>query len=385
MAEFLLAIFIVLSLGIFQILILSAVTNYKIKDNLMKYMLFTLVILLAIAAYMFDFQANSNNDLKRFVQEFEAIKNNRADLFQIMSKNHPFEFLYYIIAFLMSFVTDYHWFPVLCVLFEYSVFVYILSRESKHFDNQALGIIICIIYKIALIPPYMSISASRNTIAYALFSLGIYRLFKEDGNDIKKKLVSILMLIGGGLIHTSVFLSVIVLLLAFLIRNRQKLLPLILLWGGLYSIVIGFFSGMEGEFAEFASRKGNNYLAEVNNTNIARMKATLPWMIVFFVVCLIFLFLRKKKLSKCSIFILAQIAVAIGSAFIPTLFLRMSYPVSILFPIVFAELQDVRKEKLFRQQIVFPIIIMISTIMLFINTRYGWLRELVWEITGRIK
>lgn len=186
MAEFLLAIFIVLSLGIFQILILSAVTNYKIKDNLMKYMLFTLVILLAIAAYMFDFQANSNNDLKRFVQEFEAIKNNRADLFQIMSKNHPFEFLYYIIAFLMSFVTDYHWFPVLCVLFEYSVFVYILSRESKHFDNQALGIIICIIYKIALIPPYMSISASRNTIAYALFSLGIYRLFKEDGNDIKK-------------------------------------------------------------------------------------------------------------------------------------------------------------------------------------------------------
>ena len=142
---------------------------------------------------------------------------------------------------------------------------------------------------------------------------------------------------------------------------------------------------MEGEFAEFASRKGNNYLAEVNNTNIARMKATLPWMIVFFVVCLIFLFLRKKKFSKCSIFILAQIAVAIGSAFIPTLFLRMSYPVSILFPIVFAELQDVRKEKLFRQQIVFPIIIMISTIMLFINTRYGWLRELVWEITGRIK
>ena len=178
MSEIILIIFTALSIGVLILLIVSAIGNFVIKEKQLFVMLSILVITLAIAGYMFDYEANSNNDLSRFVQEFEAIKRNRGDLFKILNKNHPFEYLYAVIAYVESFMTNYHWFPVVCVLFEYSVYLYILMNESKNFDNQALGILVCIIFKISLIPPYMSIAASRNIIAYALFSLGVYRLLR---------------------------------------------------------------------------------------------------------------------------------------------------------------------------------------------------------------
>ena len=384
MSEIILIIFTALSIGVLILLIVSAIGNFVIKEKQLFVMLSILVITLAIAGYMFDYEANSNNDLSRFVQEFEAIKRNRGDLFKILNKNHPFEYLYVVIAYVESFMTNYHWFPVVCVLFEYSVYLYILMNESKNFDNQALGILVCIIFKISLIPPYMSIAASRNIIAYALFSLGVYRLLRSDKFEGKKDFISFLMVIGGGLIHTSVFFSVIVLVLSILIYKRQKLLPLFLLWGLLYTAILELLSNFTGEVADYLTRKGTNYLEEMNKTNAFRMGATLPWIIVFLVICFIYLYIGKKY-SRRSVFVLAQTSVAIGAAFIPTLFLRMCYPVGIMFPIVYAELQTNREEKTFRGQQGLLIILLIASLIMFYTTRYGWIKELVLEITGVIR
>ena len=369
MSEIILIIFTALSIGVLILLIVSAIGNFVIKEKQLFVMLSILVITLAIAGYMFDYEANSNNDLSRFVQEFEAIKRNRGDLFKILNKNHPFEYLYAVIAYVESFMTNYHWFPVVCVLFEYSVYLYILMNESKNFDNQALGILVCIIFKISLIPPYMSIAASRNIIAYALFSLGVYRLLRSDKFEGKKDFISF---------------RVIVLVLSILIYKRQKLLPLFLLWGLLYTAILELISNFTGEVAEYLTRKGTNYLEEMNKTNASRMGATLPWIIVFLVICFIYLYIGKKY-SRRSVFVLAQTSVAIGAAFIPTLFLRMCYPVGIMFPIVYAELQTNREEKTFRGQQGLLIILLIASLIMFFTTRYGWIKELVLEITGVIR
>lgn len=382
--EFLIMALIGLSLLLSGVVVIASIYNYRFKDTQLKVLLFVFVILLAAAGYMFDYQANTNNDLKRFILEFEMIRHARSNTLQILSKSHPFEYLYVVIAYLASFLSNYHWYPVICVLFEYAVYIYILSNESKCFNNQGLGIIVCVIFNISLIPPYMSIAAMRNIIAYALFSLGIYRLYTMEGETNKRNHISVLMLLGGALIHTGVLLSVMIWLLSLPLQKKQILLPVLLPWGALYAVALELFSRITGDFGAYAYRKGLAYLREINMTNINRTFATLPCVILVFLVCLVYLYCGKRTYSKGSVFILTQMAFAIGSAFIPTLFLRMCYPLGFLFPVIYRELQ-IRGRDEFRGQRFLLLVVLAASGMMFITTRFGWIRELVWEVTGKIR
>lgn len=368
MIEIVIAFLTSLSVGVIAIFILAAIKNIRIKDGQLFVLFLPLVLLIAVIGYHFDYEANVNNDLQRFVLDFMKLR--RYGFNAELQYSNQFEILYRIIAYFASFLNNFHWYPFLTLVFEYGVYVYILSQEAAEFKNQGLGVITCLMFKLALLPAIMSVSGSRNTIAYTVFALGVY--LREKGK--LKGIKGFVLIIAGGLIHYSVYFGIITYIISIALRGREKLIPFLALWGSMLGVLMSLFSRLNGAFGVFLFEKVSAYSIEQSRTNMMRVKFMLPGVILILIICFIYLYLLKKRLSGGALFVVAQLCMSAGAAvIIPTLFIRMCYPTSILFPLLYFDIQS-KGEKSTR--ILHGLIVMTGLFM-FMMTRYGWLRELI--------
>lgn len=349
------------------IIIIMAITNVRLKNNQVLVFLIPMVLTIAVIGYNFDYAANSNNDLSRFIDDFIKIK--RDGLNAKLQYSNQSEIIYTGIAFLASHLNNFHWYPFFTLLFEYGIYVYILTCESREFLNQGLGIMTCLLLKLSLLPLIMSVSGSRNTIAYTVFSLGIYLKEEKEIKGVK----GLVLILAGGLIHYSVFFAVIVYLISRILQNRQRFVPLISFWGVLLGIIMNVLSSVTGSVGTFLFDKISFYTIEQNRTNMERVDFMLPCIILLLIVCFVRLYLFKQKYSGISLFIVAQLCMSAGAAIIPTLFIRLCYPISMLLPALYKEIQSDAD----RQGRLFHFMMIGISILAFILTRYGWIRELV--------
>lgn len=353
---------------VIALFMVMAIRNIRLKDNQVFVLMIPLVLTIAVIGYNFDYAANPNNDLSRFIDDFIKIKRN--GLSTKLQYSNQIEIIYTGIAFLASHLNDFHWYPFFTLLFEYGIYAYILTCESREFANQGLGIIISLLYKLSLLPLIMSVSGSRNTIAYTIFALGVYLKEKEKTSELK----SWFLILAGGLVHYSVFFAVIVYIISRALRNKQKFVLLITFWGVLLGIIMNVLSSVSGSVGTFLFGKASFYTIEQNRTNMERVDFMMPCIVLLLIICFVRLYLLKKEYSGLSFFVVTQLCMSAGTAaIVPTFFIRLCYPISMLFPVLYKEIEF--DEGL--EGRLFHFLLLAIGVLAFIMTRYGWIRELV--------
>ncbi len=353
---------------VIALFMVMAIRNIRLKDNQVFVLIIPLVLTIAVIGYNFDYAANPNNDLSRFIDDFIKIKRN--GLSTKLQYSNQIEIIYTGIAFLASHLNDFHWYPFFTLLFEYGIYTYILTCESREFANQGLGIIISLLYKLSLLPLIMSVSGSRNTIAYTIFALGVYLKEKEKTSELK----SWFLILAGGLVHYSVFFAVIVYIISRALRNKQKFVLLIAFWGVLLGIIMNVLSSVSGSVGTFLFEKASFYTIEQNRTNMERVDFMMPCIVLLLIICFVRLYLLKKEYSGLSFFVVTQLCMSAGTAaIVPTFFIRLCYPISMLFPVLYKEIEF--DEGL--EGRLFHFLLLAIGVLAFIMTRYGWIRELV--------
>ena len=205
------------------LLFVTGATNKKIKGTQVIVCLAVFVFLLAVVGFRFDYEGNPNNDLSRYIYSIEILKN--TGFRWSIPRGNDFEVIYTLIANAAAYLPNYHLFPFITVLIEYSIYAYILASEAQRFEIQGIDILLCIVVKLSLLPAIMSISGARSTLAATLFCLGIYLLERKNPR------VAYTLMISSCFIHFAALVYLGIYILSNLIYKKQKLVPLMAVWG----------------------------------------------------------------------------------------------------------------------------------------------------------
>ena len=339
------------------------------------WMLFLPMLLLVMAvAYRLDWNENTTSDLYRFFKDFEGLK--RFGFDYEMQHADEFAWLWKVIAFVFSGVNNLHWFPVFTVAVDFCVFFYILAETAEDKNFSAFDVLLCLILRLSLMPMIMSISASRNTMAYSFFALGIYMYYKHG---LKKPSVY-LWLLASVLTHSTVLLGVIVFAVSLLVRKWKPILIVFVALGALYGNVFGpMLENSTNEYIQYFVGKWEMYSAIPNKYDVQKAGFILTGLLPLLIVLFGWYFSRAKSPNKDGVcYILANMAVTIGvSSIMPTLFLRLCYPTAMTMPILWGELKTTQ----WRQQKnggIYWLMLTACALLVFVSTHFAWVYELYW-------
>lgn len=349
------------------LLFVTGATNKKIKGTQVIVCLAVFVFLLAVVGFRFDYEGNPNNDLSRYIYSIEILKN--TGFRWSIPRGNDFEVIYTLIANAAAYLPNYHLFPFITVLIEYSIYAYILASEAQRFEIQGIDILLCIVVKLSLLPAIMSISGARSTLAATLFCLGIYLLERKNPR------VAYTLMISSCFIHFAALVYLGIYILSNLIYKKQKLVPLMAVWGGALGLIINLMGNLQNtEIGMLLYQKTVGYAAEENYTNMRRVRWMMPGLIMLALICLVYLYFSRSPYSKGSFFYVVVLAVNFGACSVmPTLSNRLCYVLSSLFPLLFSEIQH----RSSRHKKLIHLYFYIAGIVFFIFTRWGWIRELV--------
>ena len=141
-------------------------------------MLFLPILLLFVTiAFRFEWAQNANNDLSRYFIDFEGVKYN-GDSYELRHADE-YSAVWRVLVNIFCHLKDYHWFPVFTVGVDFAIFLYILINTATDYKFSAGDVLLCLLLRLSLMPLIMSISASRNVLAYTFFSLGVYIYFRK--------------------------------------------------------------------------------------------------------------------------------------------------------------------------------------------------------------
>lgn len=332
-----------------------------------------LLLLLMTIAYSFNWDANSNNDLARYIIDFRGIKAYGLDYkFQYADQ---FSLLYRVVAFVFCHLNNYHLYPVITILVEYGIYMYILLNISEEYNFTGLEILISFMLKFALLPPIMSITASRNAVAYAFFSLGIYFYYKYGLKNFRVYL----WMIMGLLFHTSVVVGVVFFGLFLLVKKHEKIILLLPLWGLLVSALMIGLGKINTSYTKYLNFKWNYYILHPTQFDIVKSNMIIIWLVILTLCCLYCYFTSSDSYKRNrSFFVIILLTATVGSyTVLPELFLRLCYPISMLFPLMMAEfyLPDTCKKK---NKALTELLLLGITCVAFLRTGAGWFYQIYW-------
>ncbi len=366
-----LSVLSICSLGIFVIM---AFGKLQIKAKQCFVLLVPMVLLAASLAYGFDYIQNANNDLSRYLRDVGYIQQGGFWAQLYAAESHTIVFR--TILWLTSFLNDYHWLPFIVNLFEYGLYAYILSSVAEKNRFTGLEIIVCLIFKISLMPPIMSFAAFKNTLAIDFFTLFIY--FRYIRKDERQRVW--LLAIASVLTHSTSIIPLITLLIASKWRGK---VPVIVL-----AIIPFALKGLETilDMLPFTITQRYAYKLALYATHPTVFDTYKSFIILsFFVFLVIFygysLYVMPKDSEDyvlCQYMFLQMIMMLGFSITFPELFLRLNYVVSITYPFFYAiNRNSVHSKPSITSRIAIGAVPMLSLFAFFI-TGGGWLNQIYW-------
>ena len=325
-------------------------------------------------AYRFDWNENTTSDLYRFFKDFDGISTVGWDYEMKHADN--FAWLWKVIAVVFSGVENLHWFPVFTVAVDMSIFFYILIETTTEKKLSAFDVLICLILRLSLMPLIMSISASRNSMAYSFFCLGVYMYYKHG----LKNVWVYLWMLAGVLTHTTVLLGAAIFAMSLLVPKWKPMLILLVLMGVIYGSVIGpMLENSTNEYIQYFVSKWEMYSVIPNKYDVQKTSFIIVGLLPMFILFVWWYFSRIKSPNKNRMsYFLANIAVTLGvSTIMPTFFLRLCYPTAIIIPTMWGELKTTEWKRRANSELYWMMIIA-CVIALFVATRFAWFFELYW-------
>lgn len=259
-------------------------------------------IVLSLCTYSFFKEPSQMYDIYRHYELIDYIRNKKWDISYVVFKgisgidsNYSFCYLYNLwVAIIAKFLPN-GILPFMAVLLYYSVFMYIFYHENKGLTISNLEFILSLMLCSTSMPFLYIYSGIRNSSAVALAALGIYRYFK-----IKKNIVSIIILIGAGvLIHPFAGVAVVVLIFY---RFKPKLIWLIFII--LFPIILDplmewFRLGSGNVFLFKIGAKYYNYTrVRKDNQGLVFYFNSIFNMILWCIVVWIYMFNQRRKARK---------------------------------------------------------------------------------------
>lgn len=364
------------ALSIFSVVIMFVMLLNDMKATKKQWwtLLLPILLLFMAVAYRFDWTTNTTSDLYRFFKDFDALSS--VGWSYEMKYADNFAWLWKVIAYAFSRVENLHWFPVFATAVDMGIFFYILIEVAIEKDLSAFDVLVCILLRLSLMPIIMSISATRNTMAYSLFSLGVYMYYKHG----LKNAGVYLWMLAGVLTHTTVLLGVIVFVVSLLVRRWKPLLVFLVLMGIFYGGVIGpMLENSTNEYIQYFVGKWEMYSVIPNKYDVQKTNFIIVGLLPLFVLFTWWYFSNIKSPNKNKMcYILSNIAVTLGvSVIMPTLFLRLCYPTATIIPTIWGEIKTTEWRRK-SNGIIYWLMIIICALVLFVSTRLAWFHELYW-------
>lgn len=367
-------LFFALALFSVAVMIVMILKDVKATKKQWWWLLMPILFLFMTIAYRFDWNENTTSDLYRFFQDFEAMRRYGFDY--EMRYADEFSWLWRVVAYAFSGVDNLHWFPVFAVGVDYIIFFYILTELTEKHGFSATDVVCCIMLRLSLMPLLMSISASRNAMAYSLFSLGVYMYYKYGLKNIRMYI----WLLAGVLMHTTVFLGVAVFAISLLIKKRKSTIVLFLLGGVLFaSVAAPTLSSSTSEFFQYFGNKWELYISAPNTYEIQKSNQIFVGLLPLFL-CLATWYMSKNQSPKKNRlhYTLCNLGMTLGTyGMMAELFLRICYPTAILSPVYWAEINETQWRS-HRNGRIIKTMLLGSVCLLFVATVGGWLFQIYW-------
>lgn len=336
-----------------------------------------ILLLFMTIAYRFDFNANFTSDLNRWFQDFVGLRRYGFDY--EMRYADEFSWFWRVISYVFAHISNLHMFPAFSIAVDYAIFFYILADVAGEKRLKAYEVLCCFVIRLAFLPLIMSVSACRNVLAYAFFSLGYYIYYKQG---LKNPFVYVWMILGV-LTHSTVFLAIVVFALSLIAQKYRKTVVLFTLVGIAFVVVIApMLADSTNDMFIYFGERWDMYIDNPNSYEVIKARRIVRALLPLLVVVFVWYMGKESSIQKRKTsYIVSNMSATVGVyAFMPELFLRMCYPTAMLFPILWGELRSSEwgyPEK--RSVYVFCLITI--TVLGFISTLGLWFTEIYWFFT----
>lgn len=335
--------FLGLSMVSFLYLGYLTVVGRRLSQRSLNTLFFPLIGLCFFSAFGFDLISNGNNDLSRWLMDVDRIKVGGFNALIIYSDD--FTPIWRVVLWLVSHLDNYHWFPAISVTIENLMYFYVVSHVYEEKNLSSGDLLISLLFKYALVPFVMSAVGFRGTLAFMLFSLGVYLYDRDERLTIR----AIAPMVIGLLIHVEIVLGIVLLVMSILVKRNRRLNLLLILWPLLIGVVLRIFQQINNAYFSFYLYKFDMY--SPNNNNFDHSKVQLYIVPIVILTMLAYgKYMKKERetFSPGGCYLLTTLPIIIGSYFtIDLIFLRLCYSVGFLFPILIAEITETTESSRF--------------------------------------
>ncbi len=370
-------VFCLLSLISLFIFVIMAVFKLRISKKQCLLLLVPMIIFMAALAYGFDYEANVNNDLKRYIRDVNNIRQLGFWAKLYAAESHTI--IFRIVLWLTSLSDNYYWLPCFITLFEFGLYGYILADVQERFGFSGLEILYCLIFKLALLPPIITIAAFKNTLAISFFIWFLY-LHYVVGSEKRLKYILPLMAIFT---HSQAIVPIVLLLLALKFRGKVWILILALL-PFFFRVLEYLLNLLPFDLTQRYAFKLALYATHPTEFDTNKAKLILCFFVILFIIQIIVYTRRKTSNKIFTDYIFYLMVFMIGcSVTFPELFLRLSYVISFSFPflLAFNEIALIENESVHVKQNIIKMVnvaLLLSAGIAMVVTRGCWLTQIYW-------
>ena len=231
--------------------VISCVIYLAFQNKEKKFAYILIAILFAVVA--FSFQPLPTDDLTREYEKLRNIAEKGWSYFSIMTSNlrgqnysNSFEGLYaaQVYYYLFSKLEVLNWFPAITIFIDYILEFKLLTKIQKRFQLTEKDGFLLFLMIVCFRETYNMMSGIRNYLAFTIFGYAIY----SDLIEKKNRLLCFIVYILCALMHPSAWI-IIAIRIACLIPSRKAkniLCVASLLWGNLFSVILGLLSRYSG-------------------------------------------------------------------------------------------------------------------------------------------
>ena len=296
------------------------------KPNYLKLKILSAFFIIMVSILSSLIIPSENYDLYRHYNTIDLI---RKYGFSVKTENDSFiliKLLFYFISLLKTNVL----LQVISCLISYSIFYYILNDFSIRKNMSIKAYIFSILIMFCFTPFEIIYSGVRNSMAFAILALAIYREFIEH----KKNFITYFLYILPVFIHFASLIIIGIRLIFCIYKKFYKYRLLLLLWsiclGGLSKIFIK-------SNIKYISKLGSQVKYYIGGySGDIKIFIIYLFMAIFILILLQFIFKSEKKLEKEDSLLLIELIliISLGSLCAPEIFKRMLYILGYLSPII---------------------------------------------------
>lgn len=367
-------LFAALSLCSLIIILVMVIKNLRASRNQWWCLFIPILLLLMTVAYRFDWIENQNNDLARYILDFEGLK--RVGVSYVFRYADEYSLFWRLIVYVCCHLGDYHLFPALTICTEFLIFFYILTDVTQKNGLSTLGVLMCLILRLAFLPLIMSIAACRNTLAYSFFAMGVYMHYRHG----LKSFWMYFWMILGVLTHTTVMIGVVIFALSFLENRYKWLVFLFALIGRLLgNVLVPILETSTNEYIAFFVMKWYMYINSPNIYDIVKNGMIIPGLLPILLLAVCWFLSRNLSPKKeRTSYLVSNMAVTVGIyGVMAELFLRLCYPTALLMPLLWAEMKET-EWKNSQNATIFWVLMIVFALVLFVTTEGCWLHQIYW-------